>query len=990
MKEQSSCASTYTLAPSPEQPLHTPLGSASRPGATLSAKGGDCQVGLHFEWGTLTGDEAAASINSAYAEVVHWRRNIFKIPWGAAGKEFVRETSRLLLAFAEKSALASVAITAAMLLPTLVLQKPPNSSCAKDHAQHLLRRMKAWNAGDFEGLLKEGRVIQNHLDRHRRVPSEDQLATQFSYFMSEGKIKAAIRLLSKDGRQKVLPLHARTNPGDPSSPTVLDVLREKHPPAQPCHTNALIDAFIEDTPEIHPVIFDGITADLVRRMVLRSSGSAGPSGLDASAWQRMCTAFRGPSNDLCASMAAVARRICREEIEDRSLSAFVASRLIALDKSPGVRPIGVGEVLRRVLGKAIMAVIGLDVRKAAGVHQLCAGQEAGCEAAVHSLRAIFESADSEGVLLVDATNAFNRLNRQVALHNIQRLCPAISTVLSNTYRTPAQLFAENQVIYSEEGTTQGDPLAMAFYALATIPLSRRCKVPLTGELWFADDAAGGGRLSSLRAWWDNLERFGPDYGYFPNGAKTWLVVKDAHVQAARSIFYGTAVEITTEGQRHLGAPLGTDSYVEQFVSSKVRDWVSQMDRLAQIAKTDPQAAYSAYVHGFQGSWIYLSRCVPNIGDLFQPLEDMLRHHIIPALTGHIPNDLTRKLFALPARHGGMGLVSPTAAADAEHRASCLVTAKLCAVHLIQLGDQTALASSHRPRRAVHLQRRKDAAATAQEIFHQLPQDMQRYVALASERGSSSWLTALPLRDHGFALAKNTFRDAIRIRYGWALDGVPSTCVCGQDFTQQHALNCQTGGYPSIRHNTVRDLLASLMRGVCPDVRVEPKLQPLTGEVFDRASTITADEARLDIEARGFWECRQECTFFDVRVFNPCADSYRHVPLASLYHRQEQLKRNAYEDRVRQVEKSSFIPLVFTTSGSASTATMAVLKRLAVMLADSKDQSYSTTMGWLRCRLSFCLLRCAVTCFRGSRSRRITPVEDIPVLACSAARVNLHD
>ena len=111
------------------------------------------------------------------------------------------------------------------------------------------------------------------------------------------------------------------------------------------------------------------------------------------------------------------------------------------------------------------------------------------------------------------------------------------------------------------------------------------------------------------------------------------------------------MEITTEGQRHLGAPLGTNSYVEQFVSSKVRDWVSQMDRLAQIAKTDPQAAYSAYVHGFQGSWIYLSRCVPNIGDLFQPLEDMIRHHIIPALTGHIPNDLTRKLFALPARQG---------------------------------------------------------------------------------------------------------------------------------------------------------------------------------------------------------------------------------------------------------------------------------------------------------------------------------------------------
>ena len=117
-----------------------------------------------------------------------------------------------------------------------------------------------------------------------------------------------------------------------------------------------------------------------------------------------------------------------------------------------------------------------------------------------------------------------------------------------------------------------------------------------------------------------------------------------------------------------------------------------------------------------------------------------------------------------------------------------------------------------------------------------------------------------------------------------------------------ALNCKIGGYPCIRHNQVRDLLASLMKEVCTDVRTESELQPLTGEVFNRATTITTDEARLDIEARGFWECRQECTMFDVRVFNPCADSYRHAPLSTLYRRQEQLKRNAYKERVRQVEK----------------------------------------------------------------------------------------
>ena len=81
------------------------------------------------------------------------------------------------------------------------------------------------------------------------------------------------------------------------------------------------------------------------------------------------------------------------------------------------------------------------------------------------------------------------------------------------------------------------------------------------------------------------------------------------------------------------------------------------------------------------------------------------------------------------------------------------------------------------------------------------------------------------------------------------------------------------------------------------------------------------------------------------------------------------------------------PLVFTTytSGSASPAATVVLKRLAARLAEARDLSYS--MGWLRCRLSFCLLRCAVMCFRGSRSRRTTAPDNVPNLAGSAARVN---
>ena len=122
------------------------------------------------------------------------------------------------------------------------------------------------------------------------------------------------------------------------------------------------------------------------------------------------------------------------------LAAFVACRLIPLNKNPGVRPIGIGEVPRRIIAKAMLKTVRDDIQAAAGPLQTCAGHEGGCEAAVHAMREIFTFNDTEAILLVDASNAFNAINRQAALHNIQVICPAISTILSNTYQAPIKLF----------------------------------------------------------------------------------------------------------------------------------------------------------------------------------------------------------------------------------------------------------------------------------------------------------------------------------------------------------------------------------------------------------------------------------------------------------------------------------------------------------------------------------------------------------------------
>ena len=247
-----------------------------------------------------------------------------------------------------------------------------------------------------------------------------------------------------------------------------------------------------------------------------------------------------------------------------------------------------------------------------------------------------------------------------------------------------------------------------------------------------------------------------------------------------------------------------------------------------------------------------------------------------------------------------------------------------------------------------------------------PPVLQRAMDLAREKGASCWLTALPIMEHGFSLHKGAFRDALSLRYSWELSHIPGSCSCGKSFSVEHALSCLKGGFPSLRHNEIRNITATLMSEVCHDVSIEPPLQPLSGEHLDHASARTIDGAHLDIAASGFWGGRARA-FFDVRVFNPYAPSNSQLVLPSIYRKHEREKKRLYDQRVREVEFGSFTPLVMSLTGGWGKEAAVCYKRLASSLSTKWKQPYSKTMGWLRCILSFSLLRSAIMCVRGTRS-----------------------
>ena len=421
-------------------------------------------------------------------------------------------------------------------------------------------------------------------------------------------------------------------------------------------------------------------------------------------------------------------------------------------------------------------------------------------------------------------------------------------------------------------------------------------------------------------------------------------------------------------------------------------WSNELKTLSEIAITQPHAAYAAFTHGFYSKWSHLSRIMPNINSLFQPLETILHTILIPTISGRpAPNDVDRDVFALPTRLGGLGLCNPAKQCDLQFSASLSISKPLIESILLQDSEYSfeCLDAQMSAKSLIKQQRRDQATQAADDIKLRLTPEHLRVLDLASEKGASNWLSSLPITEFGFSLHKGAFVDALCLRYGWPPPGTATHCVCGAHFSVEHVLSCPRGGFPSIRHNEIRDITANLLTEVCHDVLVEPDLQPLTGETMAHRTSNVSEGARLDVSVKGFWGGRHEKTFLDVRVFNPHASSNKKTSISNCYKKHENEKKRAYEQRIRDIEHSSFTPLVLSATGGMAKQSTTFYKRLASRLAEKWDQPYSSTLYWLRVRLSFSLLRSAIQCIRGARSSRGHAVKSSSPIDLIGSEASLH-
>ena len=526
---------------------------------------------------------------------------------------------------------------------------------------------------------------------------------------------------------------------------------------------------------------------------------------------------------------------------------------------------------------------------------------------------------------------------------------------------------------------------MGFYACSLTPLVssfQHLKKEMPKQVWYADDGAAGGTLIQLKDWWVHLCKEGPCFGYFPKPAKTVLVVKDGLEEEARKMFPG--VTVSSVGHRYLGSYIGTDEGKENFIQEKIVEWEEDIKALSIIAATEPQAAYSAFMYGTSKRWLFVARTTPKVAEGFRRLDWLINETFVPAIVGkEYITDLMKDVFTLQAKQGGLGITNMSQTAELEYENSLIMTEQLTKL----IYEQTDIMTLDQKKKEdalkeVDMKKTMYYDTKRARIYARMQTHEQRIIDLASEKGASSWLTSLPLADFGFVLNKQEFHDAILLRYNFKVKGVAATCTCGEQNSVNHALICKLGGYVALRHNSLRDTTAELLKshGICKDVEVEPSLLPISGEVLP-SGTVMGEEARLDVCARNLWSPLAKA-FADIRVFHPQAQTNGTKSICAMYRSHELEKKRKYNSRVINVEKGTFTPLVFSTSGGMGMEATLFYKRIAERVANKTLQRYSDVVSFIRRRLRFDLLKTTLIALRGFRGTKpnslSSPIGDLDI------------
>ena len=651
---------------------------------------------------------------------------------------------------------------------------------------------------------------------------------------------------------------------------------------------------------------------------------------------------------------------------------ITGAKLIAFNKKDGgLRPIAIGETIRRIPAKCIAKQLALSHRDTFCPLNLGFGVSGGAEAAVHAARLYLNSAGQDEVFVkLDFANAFNTVRRDVAAELIAEDIPELLPFYSLCYENPSFLSIGDEVIHSEEGFQQGDPLAVFFYFCLSIH-KHLLKIAARFKCGYVDDVSLGGNhgvvLRDLKTLIEGCSAMGLQLNF----RKCELTVfNDNEPERDRitSLFNQICPGISTTAPTDLellGSALG-ESATTREITNKSENFKKFSAKLQLLHRHD---GFFLLKNCFaMPKLLYFLRTCP----VFAAADDLhgMDRTLLTTCEEICNVSLLDKseMVGLPAKMGGLGVQLPSHTALGAFLSSCNKTRPLLqdifandtaqALHYYEVATaewQQSTGSDLPPLGLQHTQKAWQSPLY-KTFYDSLASSNASQTLLGnSAPGSGVWLQAFPSTHLGLHLGDREFQVAIGLRVGAPVSS-QHTCVCGAsaDPYGTHALSCAKMKSRHMRHrlanNTIKQALAS--------AEVTSVLEP--------NGLCLSNGKRPDGQTLLPWS-RGKCLVWDFTCVHrkcPTYSSLSRLEGATVAGAAETRKLRTYEELSNRFLVQ---PVALETNGAVGPLSMKFLKELGKRIVSTSGDKRAAS--YLRQRLGLCVqmgnAACVIECAAGS-------------------------
>jgi len=807
-------------------------------------------------------------------------------------------------------------------------------------------RQQVTNFMESESLPDLSSIVAPTFNRRNaEVDTNAQLRKRVAAKFADSDIRGAVReLASSDGLA-------------PHNEATLEALKAKHP-------SSPVDLSLPAPPNDDLVTTRVATEAEVRKAIesFRPGSAGGPDGLRPGHLRTLIGLAAGEAGArLLTTLTSFVNMVLRGEVPDFATSTFFGASLCALSKKDrSVRPIAVGNTLRRLATKVgalpLTPALGEELRPV----QLGFSTKGGCEAAVHAARRYLSDGVGKRVLLkIDMRNAFNCLRRDTFLSAARSRVPGLYRLLWQAYASPSALFYGEDIIRSATGIQQGDPFGPALFSLGIDEIAR--SVSSHFNVWYLDDATLGDSpekvLGDVRLIVERLEKIGLEV----NSEKCELTLLNLTSQEESDVeakFREVLTNVRLVQASHcslLGAPLSNDG-IPETLEDKIRGLENMVGKLEVI---DNHQALVLLRSCFAIPKLqYILRASPAYNaDEIRKFDDTLRE-AVSKVTNVALSDEAWLQATLPVELGGLGVrragdIALPAFVSSLHSVGDLVETILVNINMVETRELASAVAVWggigggipAPVENTNKQKAWDiplAKLVQERLVDESDQVGRARLLAAACNESGAWLNAVPVPSLGTQLDPDVLRVAVALRVGSRICETHS-CRCGGQMDERghHGLSCRYSAGRHPRHSALNDIVKrGLLRAGLPSVLEPPGLDRGDGKRPDGLTVYPFKEGRSLV-----WDCTCVDTFARTHL-NNSAITARSAACAA-----EALKRTKYSGLAGRY---LFEPIAVETTGVYGDTTASIVheigRRIVVATGDPRESA------WFRQRLSIAIQR----------------------------------